>query len=140
MPQSFLTRAGVSLDDFSGQTGFSGSHDTTIALVESGTYAIGALNSQVWEARVADGSVNLSKVEVIFTTPQYYDYHWVAQPDLDRFGDSFGQKVRDALTDLDRSEPEEAAILRFFGAERFIDTQNSNYDEIEAIARDIGKI
>ena len=140
MPQSFLAQAGVSLDDFDGQPGFSGSHDATIALVEAGTYATGALNSQVWEARVADGSVDISKVAAIFTTPQYYDYHWVAQPDLDRFGDRFNARILAALMSLDPTDPEEAEILGFFGAEQFIETESSNYDDIEAVAREIGKI
>ena len=38
MPQSFMDQAGVSLEDLEGEAGFSGAHDKTIALVESGTF------------------------------------------------------------------------------------------------------
>jgi phosphonate transport system substrate-binding protein len=136
MPQSFLAQAGVNLDSFDGEAGFSGSHDQTIALVEAGTYESGALNSQVWEARVAEGAVDTDKVQVIFETPEYYDYHWVARPELGDLQD----KVVQALIGLDPTVPEEAELLSFFGAESFIETNNANYADIETVGRDIGRI
>ena len=45
MPQYFLSQAGVKLSYFAGGApGFSGSHDATIALVQSGAYQAGAVN------------------------------------------------------------------------------------------------
>ncbi len=137
MPQSFLSEAGVSLDDLNGEPGFSGSHDATIELVEAGTFEVGALNSQVWAARVEAGEVDLDKVQLIFETPTYYDYHWVARPEL---GDDLRARVVEALKALDPSDPDEAAILDFFGAGSFIDTESANYADIEAVGREIGKI
>ena len=137
MPQYFLGEAGIEFDSFDGEAGFSGSHDKTIALVEAGTYEVGVLNSQVWEARTADGSFDQSKVEVIFETPTYYDYHWVVRPEIDS---GLQQAILAALVGLDASNPDEAEILSFFGAESFIPTESSNYDEIEEIGREIGKI
>lgn len=136
MPQSFLAQAGVGLDSFAGEVGFSGSHDQTIALVEAGTYEAGVLNSQVWAARVASGDVDTSRVQVVLETPQYYDYHWVAHPEL---GD-LESRITQALTDLDPSVEAEAEILAFFGAESFIETTNTNYDDIERVGREIGRI
>ena len=137
MPQSFLDEAGVSLDDLDGEPGFSGSHDATIELVEAGTFEVGALNSQVWNARVEAGEVDLERVQVVFETPPYFDYHWVARPEL---GDDLQARVVEALMALDPSDEEEAAILEFFGAESFIETTNENYADIEAVGREIGSI
>ncbi len=137
MPQSFLSQAGVGLDSFAGEPGFSGSHDQTIALVEAGTFEAGVLNSQVWEARLVEGAFDESRVRVIFETPPYYDYHWVARPEIDA---GLRQAIVDAFTRLDPAVPEEAEILSFFGAESFITTESSNYDQIEAVGREIGKI
>lgn len=137
MPQSFMSEAGVSLDDLDGEPGFSGSHDATIELVEAGTYQIGALNSQVWEARVEAGEVDLEKVQVIFETPTYYDYHWVARPEL---GEDLQAQIVEAFTSLDPADPDQAAILEFFGAGSFIETSNENYASIEAVGREIGSI
>lgn len=141
MPQYFLGQAGVSLDDFTGEPGFSGSHDTTIELVEAGTFEAGALNSQVWEARVAAGEVDLDRVMLVLETPTYHDYHWVIRPELtERYGEDFPQRVVDAFTKLSRSVPEQAEILDFFGADGFIVTENDNYLQIEAVGRDVGQI
>lgn len=137
MPQSFLSDAGVSLDDLDGEPGFSGSHDATIELVEAGTFEVGALNSQVWAARVEAGDVDLERVQLIFETPTYYDYHWVARPEL---GSDLQTQIVDALKNLDAADPDQAAILEFFGAGSFIDTASANYDSIEAVGREIGKI
>ncbi len=141
MPQYYLSQAGVSLKDFNGEPGFSGSHDKTIKLVEAGTYQAGVLNEQVWLSRVGADEVNLDKVQVIWRTPAYYDYHWVIRPDVRaRFGDEFIQKVVNAFLNLDGSTPEQEEILDLFGAKKFITTENANYAEIEAIGREIGKI
>ncbi len=141
MPQHFLTQGGVKLEDFKGEVGFSGSHDTTIALVEAGTYEAGALNEQVWKSRVEAGEVNLDKVEVIWRTPAYYDYHWVINPAVtERYGNDFGMKVQQALLNLDPNVAEHQEILDLFGAQKFIATENENYAQIEAIGKEIGKI
>lgn len=141
MPQHYLQQAGVSLDDFRGEPGFSGSHDKTIRLVESGTYEAGAVNEQVWDSRVASGDVDLGRVKVIWRTPAYSDYHWVIRPDVrERFGDDFVGRVQGAFMSLDVDRPEEKQILDLFGAQRFISTESSSYAEIEAVGRSIGKI
>jgi phosphonate transport system substrate-binding protein len=142
MPQSFLAEAGLDPDeDFAGQPGFSGSHDATIELVTAGTYEVGALNSQVWDDRVADGTVDTTEVVEIFRTPPYYDYHWVVQPDLDeRFGEGFTDAFTESLTSLDPAEPADAEVLDLFGAGAFIETENGNYAAIEAVGRDAGLI
>jgi len=141
MPQAFLSQAGVTLDDFKGEPGFSGSHDATIDLVEAGSFEAGALNENVWNTRVEAGEVDLDKVQVIWRTLPYHDYHWVARPDLkERYGDDFPERVKQAFLKLDINNPEHKEILNLFGAEKFIVTQNSNYDQIEAVGREIGRI
>ncbi|MEZ4769422.1 MAG: putative selenate ABC transporter substrate-binding protein [Caldilineales bacterium] len=141
MPQYFLSQAGVTLDDFTGEAGFSGSHDKTIQLVEAGTYEAGALNEQVWESRVASNEVDLSKVVVLWRTPSYHDYHWVLNPEATtRFGADFPARVTDAFLALDPANADDAQILDLFGAQKFIATNNDNYAQIEAVGREIGKI
>lgn len=142
MPQYFLSEAGVELSDFKGEPGFSNSHDATLKLVEAGSYDVGALNEQVWLDRVAAGQVDESKVQAIWQTPAYYDYHWVVNSDQlnKQYGEGFTEKIQAALLKLDPSNPEQAEILELFGAEKFIETKNENYAQIEAVGREIGKI
>jgi phosphonate transport system substrate-binding protein len=141
MPQYYMNQAGVELSDFKGDAGFSGSHETTLKLVEAGSYEAGVLNEQVWLSLAEAGEVDFDKVQVIWRTPAYYDYHWVTRPDvLDRYGEDFIERVTQAFTQLDIDNPEHEEILDLFSAEKFIVTENGNYLEIETIGREIGKI
>ncbi|MEL6813218.1 MAG: putative selenate ABC transporter substrate-binding protein [Cyanobacteria bacterium J06598_3] len=142
MPQYFMGEAGVTPEDFKGEPGFSDSHDATLKLVEAGSYDAGALNEQVWLDRVAAGEVDLNRVQAIWQTPAYYDYHWVVNSEQlnERYGDGFTDKIQAALLALDASDPDQAEILELFGADAFIETENENYAQIEAVGRKIGKI
>ena len=64
MPQAFLEKGGVSLEDFKGEAGFSGDHDKTIKVVEAGSYEVGALSSSTWNKRTKANEVDLEKVQV----------------------------------------------------------------------------
>ena len=142
MPQYFLNKAGVQLKDFKGgHPGFSGSHDTTLLLVQSGSYDAGALNEQVWKSNLESGRTDPSKVFVIWKTPSYYDYHWLVQGNLDkRFKKGFTNKLEKVFLSFDKKSPRQKKILELFRAEKFITTKNDNYINIENIGRKIGKI
>ena len=142
MPQFYLQQAGVKLGDFAGGApGFSGSHDATIALVQSGAYQAGAVNEQVWKDNLRSGKANRTKVIAIWRTPGYPDYHWIGQPDLDaRFGKGFTSKLRGAILSWRPSNPEQKAILQLFGAQQFTGAKAADYAPIERVGRQIGKI
>jgi len=142
MPQYFLAKAGVKLTDFAGGApGFSGSHDATIALVQSGAYDAGAVNEQVWKSSLHDRKVDRTKVIPIWRTPGYPDYHWIAQPDLDqRFGKGFTGRITQAFVSLRRTNAAQAPILELFGAQQFVPAKADQYDVIEKVGRQIGKI
>ena len=142
MPQYFLSQAGVKMTDFAGGApGFSGSHDATIALVQSGAYEAGAVNEQVWKANLRNHKVDRSKVMVIWRTTPYPDYIWLAQPQLDRtFGKGFTTKLSKAILSWRPSDPEQKQILNLFGAQQFTTVDVSDYKRIEQVGRQIGKI
>jgi phosphonate transport system substrate-binding protein len=142
MPQYFLSKAGVKLKDFAGGApGFSGSHDATIALVQSGAYDVGAVNEQVWKANLRSGKANRSKVFQIWRTPPYPDYLWLAQPNLDRrFGRGFTRKLQTVIIGWRPSNPDQKMILALFGAQQFTEVNPAEYQRIENVGRQIGKI
>jgi len=142
MPQYFLAQAGVKLADFAGGApGFSGSHDATIALVQSGTYDAGAVNEQVWKSNLRSGKANRSKVVQIWRTPSYPDYLWLGQPNLDqRFGKGFSAKLRQSIISWRATDPEQKQILSLFGAQQFTTVKPGEYKQIEQVGRQIGKI
>lgn len=142
MPEYFLGQAGVKPSQFAGgAAGFSGSHDATIALVQSGAYDAGAVNEQVWRSSLHDGKANRSKVMAIWKTPGYPDYHWIAQPNLDkRFGKGFTGRIQKAILSWRPSNPEQKQILSLFGAQQFTTANAKAYGRIEQVGRQIGKI
>ncbi len=142
MPQHFLAQAGVTPKQFAGgQAGFSGSHDATIALVQSGSYHAGALSEPVWNVAVKNGKLDPTKVKVIWKTPPFGNYHWVVRPNLDqRFGKGFTTKLQQAMFGLTPTSERQKNILELFSAKRFIPAQESQYQPIEEVGRQLGKI
>lgn len=136
MPEHFFRQRFDNVDpgDFFSRVGYSGDHSRTIALVEAGTWDIGAVNYTVWEAAVADGRVDTDKVSVIWATPPYPDYNWTLRGDADeRFGEGFTNRVQAAFLEMD--DPD---LLASFPREAFIPADNALYAPIEEVAEDLG--
>ena len=139
MPQYFMGQAGLDLSQLAGQPGFSGSHDATIEAVASGSFEVGAVNEQVWTANEESGAIDTTDVDVLWRTPGYADYHWLARPDIDeQLGDGVSAKVVEAILALDAADPTQAEILDLFGAESFVPAENADYDQIEQVAGELG--
>jgi phosphonate transport system substrate-binding protein len=137
MPRFYLTEAGVQPDkDFAGQPNYSGSHDRTLKLVESGAFQAGALNEAVWDSRVAAGEVDTDKVRLFHTAGPYYNYNWTVHPTIDeRFGQGMQAKITAALLGMG---PEQKEILEMFYTDSFIETNNENYEGLRVVAEDLG--
>ncbi len=122
--------AGINPDkDFDGLPNYSGSHDKTYKLVESGTFQTGALNISVWDAAVAEGKVDTNKVEVFYTTPEYYDYNWT----INKVDDETKEKVKNAIFNIDPNQE----IMKLLNTDKFIETKNENYKAIETVAKEL---
>lgn len=138
MPRHFLMEAGLNPDeDFDGKVNYSGSHDKTWALVEGGSFDAGALNIAVWESAVSEGKVDVSKVDVFYTTPEYYDYNWSIGNVDEVYGAGTKLKVQEALLAFGQDNPETMALFKDTG---FIKSENSNYDAILGVAKALGII
>ena len=138
MPRFFLTEAGIDPEtDFNGKANYSGSHDKTWTLVESGAFNAGALNIAVWESAVSENKVDLSKVDVFYTTPQYYDYNWTVGNVDEIFGTGTKDNIQEALISFGTDNPE---IMALFQDESFIKSKNENYDAILNVAKSLGII
>ena len=139
MPRHFMLQAGVDPDEeLRGAPNFSGSHDKTWKLVESGAFQAGVLNEAVWESALAENRVDTTKVREFFTTPAYFDYNWTIRGDVDdTFDTGFQENVRQALLELDGSHE---AILDLYSTTAFVETENENYAAIEEVSRDLGFI
>ena len=138
MPRYYLMENGINPDtDLDGAPNYSGSHDKTYKLVESGTFQTGALNEAVWEAAVEEGKVDTTKVDVFYVTPAYYDYNWTINSVDSKFGEGTKDKVKEALLAMGEEQKD---ILDIFETDKFIETKNENYAAIEKVAKELGII
>lgn len=135
MPEYYIRQnTDLAPEEAFARVGFSGDHSRTIALVEAGSYDLGAVNYKVWDKAVAEGKVDTDKVSVIWTTPSYPDYHWTIRGDVDnRYGAGFTDRLQQALIAI-----QQPAILEAFPRSGFIKAENSDFAPIESVARELG--
>ena len=137
MPRHFM-KTQFSLDaeaDLEGAPVFSGAHDATAKIVESGKVAAGALNKQVWDRMVTEKKVDTAKVKLIWTTPGYVDYVWTAGKEVDAM---LQDKFKQAFLKLDGTNEKHQAVLALQGAAKFVAAAPSDFDAIESVARETG--
>ncbi len=138
MPEHFIRQAfeGKAPREVFKRVGFSGDHSKTLALVQAGSYEVGAMNFKVWLKEVEAGKVDPTKVQVIWRTPGYPDYNWTIRGSVDEtYGEGFIKKVQGALLDI--TDP---AILNAFPRAKFIPADNSMYQPILDTAIEVGII
>ena len=137
MPRHFLIKDGINPDKDFRNVAFSGAHDATVAFVASGKADGGVLNASVMDKLIEKGDANARRVRVIATTPPYYDYNWTVRPGLDA---ALVKKLTDAFLTLDPANPAPQELMDLKRASKFVATRASNYDGIEAAARNAGLI
>ena len=137
MPEYFIREAfGMAPREVFKRVGFSGDHSKTLALVQAGSYEVGAMNFKVWQKEVDSGKVDPNKVQVIWRTPPYPDYNWTIRGDVEKtYGNGFIKKVQQAIIDI--TDP---AILNAFPRSSFIPADNSMYKPILDTAIEVGII
>ncbi len=131
MPEHFVRQyTGKAPAEFFASVGFSGSHDRTAELVESGQVQAGALNHKVYDRRVAEGRTDPDQVKIIWVTPTYPDYNFTAHPLLEeRYGTGFTDRLGKVLAAMD--DPE---LLSAFPREALIPARNSDFEVIRELA------
>ena len=135
MPEYFIREnSGKSpLEFFEHPVAFSGSHDKTVELVESGQYEAGVVNYLVYERRVKSGQTDPEVCKVIWQTPTFADYNWTAHPELDElFGAGFVDRVQQALVSI-----EDPNLLAALPRERLIPAANEDYEGIRQVAEQL---
>ena len=131
MPRSFLLEATVNPERDFRQVAYSGAHDATALWVESGKVEAGALNFLVWDKLVTTKKVDLSKVDVFYTTPPYVDYVWTARGDLDR---GLQERITAAFLKLDYNNPEHRQLLDLHRTRKYIKANDADWKGIEEAA------
>jgi phosphonate transport system substrate-binding protein len=136
MPEYFVRQAfpGRTPEQVFARVGFSGDHSRTIQLVQSGAFAVGAVDYSVWDLDTKAGKVDPKAVSVIWESPTFPDYQWTVRGDVDRtYGPGFTEKLKDALVGVT-----DRAILEPFGRSKFIPVTNAAYEPLVEVGRSTG--
>ena len=136
MPEYFIRQAfpGKTPEQVFPTVGFSGDHSRTIQLVQSGAFAVGAVDYSVWDLDAKAGKVDPKAVTVIWESPTFPDYQWTVRGDVDAiYGDGFTAKLKAALVGI--TDP---AILEPFGRSKFIPVDNAAYAPLIAVGQSTG--
>lgn len=136
MPEYFIRQAfpGKTPEQVFARVGFSGDHTRTIQLVQSGAFAVGAVDYSVWDLDSKAGKVDRQAVSVIWESPTFPDYQWTVRGDVEQtYGAGFTDRLRAALTGI--TDP---AILEPFGRSRFIPVTDAAYQPLVAVGRSTG--
>ena len=137
MPRYFLLQAKINPDKDMKQVAYSGAHDATALWVESGKVDAGALNFLVWDKLVQTKKIDLSKVNVFYTTPSYVDYVWTARGDLDK---GIQDKIIAAFLKLDYANPEHRKLLDLHRTKKYIRANDADWKATEDAALAAGLI
>jgi len=132
MPWYFITTMGGKdpRQFFKEQPGFSGAHDKTAVLVQSGQYQAGVLDYTVYDRLVGEKKIDPEVCRVIWKTPVYADYNLTTHPEVDKvFGAGFTDRIQAAMIGM--TDPK---LLAAFGRTGMIAAKNEDFDAIREVA------
>ena len=135
MPRFFMLQEKIDVDAELGKITFTGAHDKTIKLVESGVAQAGAVSVSTWKRMTAEKAYDPAKVAAFHTTPPFVDYCWAVRKDLDQ---DLQQRLKTALLALDPAQAEHKRILDAHSAARYIPAVDGEWDKLKEAARAAG--
>jgi phosphonate transport system substrate-binding protein len=131
MPYLELKQAGIDAEkDFKYR--YSGSHPATAKAVESGAADAGALDESVYNAMIAEGKLDKTKVRVFYTSKPFLDYVWVARKDVSKADQ---EKFAKAFTDMQEGKDDE--ILRIVRGKKFVRATDDRYEILRKVAEEL---
>ena len=116
------------------ETYFAGTHDEAIYDVLDGKADIGAAKNTMYE-KLAERDPRLrKKLLILQNSPDVPENPLGLRKDID---ESVRQKLKEVLLDMDK-DPEGKDVLKQFGARRFTETTNKDYETVTRYCEQIG--
>jgi len=126
-----LKEAGINVDaDLKFR--YSGSHPATAKAVEAGAVDAGALDETVYNAMIAEGKLDKSKVRVFYTSRPFVDYVWVARKDVSK---ELQEKFVQAFLRL--KEGQDDQVLQILRGKSFVRANDEEYAQVRRVAEEL---
>jgi phosphonate transport system substrate-binding protein len=111
---------------------YSGSHDATAQLVLNKHVDVGAIDSAIYDALIASGSIDGSQFKVIWESAPLFQYPWAVHENTD---EETVKLLQDTFVNI-----KDPVILKAFGATGFTTATDADYEAIRQAAIDQGVI
>jgi len=130
-PLAYLREHGIaSPDNFFREYYFTGSHDAAIDAVLEKSADIGAAKHSIYDRVKKENPRIEQELVIIARSPSVPSNGLCVRKDLD---ENLKKKLKDALLNIN-NDPEGQAVLKKFGALRFIDTTVKDYEPVHVLA------
>jgi phosphonate transport system substrate-binding protein len=134
-PLAYLREHGIaSPDNFFREYYFTGSHDAAIDAVLKRNADIGAAKHSVYDREKKENSRIEQELVIIAQSPPVPSNGLCVRKDLD---ENLKKKLKDALLNIDK-DPEGQTVLKQFGALKFIETTDKDYEPVKELAKKAG--
>lgn len=130
MPRYFFEQRNIIPESFFSKIIYSGAHDRTAMMVSQGEVDAGVVNASIVKTMFEDGRLQRSNVIVLWRSPQYQDYVWAIQPEIEN---RIRNKIRDSFLALNRNNETGRQILSDLEANYFIPVSHSDYEVLKSI-------
>lgn len=131
MPYLELKQAGIDVEkDLKYR--YSGSHPATAKAVESGAVDAGAIDESVYNAMIAEGKLDKTRVRVFYTSKPFLDYVWVARKDVSKADQ---EEFAKAFTDMQEGKDDE--ILKIVRGKKFVRATDDRYEILRKVAEEL---
>lgn len=135
MPSYFMRKHGIDPKKDLKEVVYTGGHDATALAVANGKVAAGAMDETVYKKLMDKGTLTKDQIRVFYTTPDFFDYVWVARKGLDP---KLQQKLANAYLSLSETRAEDKVLLELLRGKKFVKANAKDYDRLEQAARDAG--
>jgi phosphonate transport system substrate-binding protein len=134
LPLAYFRKHGQDYRTFLKESYFTGTHEDAILDVLNSKADIGAAKNTVYERLAASDDRIKRELVILERSPDVPENGLAVRKDLDV---SLKEKMKKALLTM-HEEPGGADILKVFGAQRFIETRDSDYQPVYRYAQEIG--
>ncbi len=134
MPRFFLSTQGIIPESFFAKVRYSGKHDVTIKWVADGTVQAGVVNAHILEKLLNNKFVQRTQIKIIWETPPYPDYVWVARKELP---EALKQEIIEAFIKLTLENRQQRKLLEIVGAHHYFPAKLADFQVIRKIAKQL---
>ena len=137
MPRHYLIRENIDPERFFAKVTYSGAHDKTVFLVRDGTVDAGVTNAVTLRRMIKEGKFETKDIRILWETPPYADYVWVAQR---RLPEPIREKILEAFLEISLDQEGHETILRQIGANIFLPARSEDFNELQVIGDSLGML